>query len=31
MQAFEVRRVRLSEDLSSPGDFVFIDKRRARA
>jgi len=30
MQALEVRRVRLSEDLSSPGDFVFIGKRQPR-
>jgi hypothetical protein len=30
MQALEVRRVRLSEDLSSPGDFVFIGRRAPR-
>jgi hypothetical protein len=30
MQALEVRRVPLSEDLSSPGDFVFIGKRAPR-
>jgi len=30
MQAFEVRRVQLSEDLSRPGDYVFIEKRVPR-
>ena len=30
MQALEVRRVNLSEDLSSPGDFVYIAKRQPR-
>jgi hypothetical protein len=26
----EVRRVRLSEDLAQPGDYVFIPKREAK-
>jgi hypothetical protein len=30
MQAVEVRRVSLSEDLSRPGDYVFIEKRAPR-
>jgi hypothetical protein len=30
MQALEVRRVPLSEDLSRPGDYVFIGKRPPR-
>jgi hypothetical protein len=27
MQALEVRRISLSEDLERPGDFVVIEKR----
>lgn len=30
MQALEVRRVPLSEDLSRPGDYVYIEKRAPR-
>jgi hypothetical protein len=30
MQALEVRRVSLSEDLSRPGDYVFVGRRAPR-